>query len=225
MKKFALLSTLLVLSFCVMSTIHAEESATGTSSIREQRQTFVASKTAELKEKREERKEDRQELIANFKENLQKIKDTRKQQIVSNVQDRITNRNSLWVSHWNEVLKRLSALLDKIQTKTDEASQNGKDVTAVTAKITAARTAIATAQTAVNTQSAKTYTVDITTEDALKSNTITVIGQFRSDVTAVISSINAARRAVSDVFIALGSIIGTKPTTSPVASPSATTQP
>ena len=202
-------SLALVVSFVHVSSVLAEDSTSSGKTprieareeFRDEKRTFMASREAE------------------FKANLQKIRDTRKQTIVSNINDRIANRNTLWISHWNAVTKRLSAILDKIQTRSDEAATKGKDISTITAAIASARTAIATAQTAINAQSGKTYTIDVTVESNLGTSVKNTISTFHSDVKNIIALLNTARKAVGTVFMSLKTIVGAEP------SPTSTTQP
>lgn len=230
---FAFLSISLVFVFFASSVyVRAED---GTSSgeptktnkpervqvLKTEKEELNASREMELRNLKADFQKRKEDAMTEFKANLQKIKDTRKQTVVTNVNDRIGNRNTLWVSHWNEVTKRLTTILDKIQTRSTEAAASGKDVTSVTTAITAARSAISAAQAAIDTQSTKTYTIAISSETTLGSDVKATISAFQTDVKNVISLLNTARRAVETAFQAIKTVIGTEPTATPLA----TTQP
>lgn len=203
MKKFTAVMIALSFAFAVTSTTLAEDSSSSATTTRtEIRQ--------EIKDLRAENRALIASREAEFKANLQKIKDTRKQTIVSNISDRISNRNTLWVSHWNIVTKRLSTILDKIESRATEASTKGKDITSVTSAVASARTAIASAQSAIDTQSTKTYSIDLSNESNLGQSVRTTITTFQSDVKSVISQLNVARKAVQSAFVALKTVVGTE---------------
>lgn len=203
MKKFSVVMVALYLAFVVAPTALAEDSSSSAQTTR-----------TEVRQEIKDLRADNRALIASreaeFKANLQKIKDTRKQTVVSNISDRIANRNTLWVSHWNVVTKRLSTILDKIQARATEASTKGKDITSVTAAISSARTAIASAQSAIDAQSGRTYSIDISTEGNLGQSVKTTLSSFQSEVKSVISLLNTARKAVDAAFVALKTVVGTE---------------
>lgn len=187
---------------------------------RENESTFykqrLASNSAFL-EKRQEIKEDFKERLndareknasraAEFKANLEKIRDERKKKIVENVSARISDRNEAWVLHWKSVLDRLVKIIDKMETKVTEFKEAGKDTSEAKTAVSKARTAISDAQAKVNTQAGKTYPITITTEAGLGKDVSLVVNTFHTDVEAVIESINAARSAVRDAFNALKAI-------------------
>lgn len=196
--------------------------------LQERHKDLVASREAEIKTLRDDFKTRREEVMTTFKLNLQKIKDSRKQQVTENINSRITERNTRWVEHWGQVLKRLSALLDKIEVRATEASSKGKDISSVTSAISAARSAIALAQSKVDTQSTKTYTITIDTESSLGQNVKATIQSFHADVKGILGAINDARKAVDAVFKALRTVVGgltTTPSATPVPTVSASPTP
>ncbi|MBX4205740.1 hypothetical protein KW795_00930 [Candidatus Microgenomates bacterium] len=160
------------------------------------------------KQKREEAQTKREAARDEFKEKLQTIKDTKKQQIVSKIDENISTLNQKWVDKWNEVLTRLTEILAKIQTRTDKAQANGKDVAQITAAIADTQTAISTAQTAVDAQASKTYTITITSETGLGTDVKTTINSFHNDIKNTRESVEAARKAVGDVLKTLKTIVG-----------------
>ncbi len=151
----------------------------------------------EIRRKREE-----------FKSKIATIKDERKKQVVNNLDQNISSRNSKWVEHWNKFLVKLTEILGKIKTRTDEAAAKGKDVTLVRTAISAAEKAIADAQALVNAQSGKTYVFNISSEETLSSDVRSTVTQFKSDVQSVMTLMNTARKAVNDVYGVLKTVVG-----------------
>jgi hypothetical protein len=96
----------------------------------------------------------------------------------------------------SENLTKLSELLDRISSRSAIAKAAGQNTTVVDKDIISARTAVTLAQTAVSAQAAKTYTINITTEKALKTNVMTTLALFRKDLQAVYKKVVTARDGV-----------------------------
>ncbi len=94
------------------------------------------------------------------KQRLNDIRDKTKQQLAEKLAGQFDNLNKKWTDNFIKQLDHYDAVLLKIQERSDIASTNGKDVTAVSAAIKSANTAIDNARTAVVAQAAKTYTLD-----------------------------------------------------------------
>lgn len=158
-------------------------------SIKETRATNKASIEAKLAESRKSIELKRAEL----KGDLNKIKDERKKEVVENTASRITDRNTRWVSHWNEVLTRLSSILEKI-----EGEAAGLNDTSLNDAISKAKSSYSSSQMKVEAQAAKVYSPTIDTESNLGSNMRSLISTFQSDVKSVITSLNETRRLIKD---------------------------
>lgn len=165
----------------------------------------------ELEQERENKREEIQTRIQQaasasaqrreeFQNHLQEIRDERKQSIVENIDTRLSSVNEKWVTHWNNVLSRLSEILVKLQTRLDEYAGDA-DTTALSSAITQAQTSINTAQAAVTAQAGKTYTIDITDETTLGDDVSSTISDFHSDIQEVLDTVKAAREDVHNVFV------------------------
>jgi len=207
MKRNVLVGVIVLLGVSVTSVFGMESSDSAKTNTREKietarkealtRRTQVKDEyKAKLEASRTEWKTKREEM----KTKLSKLNDDRKQKIVENTADRIANRNEHWVTHWNTILTRSSEIVNKLETRSQEAAKNGKDISKVTVAITSARTAIETAKSKVTVQAGKVYTVSVTDEASLGSNVKAAVSAMKVDVSAVIESINAARRAVQEIF-------------------------
>ncbi|MBI1864072.1 hypothetical protein HYS03_02585 [Candidatus Woesebacteria bacterium] len=207
----------------------------GTKEIKDIRDDFK-SKMMELEQEHKASQsaflEKRKEIETEFKNKLETIKDEHKKEVVTTIDQNISNHNQNWAQHWDEVLTRLTNILDKIKSRRDKAQAAGNDVTSVNAAIVNAESAIAAAQASINNQSTKTYSINITTDDKLGPAVSSTVQSFKTDVKSVIDAINAARRAIQDAIKALQTIkrvdedegVPTPsaiPTTSPSSSPSA----
>ncbi|MFZ3044227.1 MAG: hypothetical protein WA058_03950, partial [Minisyncoccia bacterium] len=108
---------------------------------------------------------------------LKDLVDKKKQQLAQKLAKQFENLNATWTDHFAKQLTRYTAILQKMQARSDIAAGKGKDVTAVNATIQSAKTVIATAQTAVTAQAAKIYTLDPSAVATTTTATTTSSGQ------------------------------------------------
>jgi hypothetical protein len=139
---------------------------------------------------------------------LAKIKDVAKRTIVERIDSNVADLNKRMTDHFANVLDQIQKVLARVTTKTDKVQADGKDVTMVRAKITAAQTAIATARTKVAAQAAKTYTINVTTENGLRGAVQTVRKALHDDLMAAQATVKAAREAVRQAIVTLASVAG-----------------
>ncbi len=159
---------------------------------RQKRLSQLKSLQEKVKESSSEGKVNREE----YKRKLASIKNAKKQQIVTRIDENIIKLNQKWVDQWTKVLDRLALVLAKIETRSTALAAEGKDVTALTEAIEEAHTAIEDAQTKIAEQAVKTYVVSITDESSLGSNVKTTINTFHNDIKNTKESIQLAKKAV-----------------------------
>lgn len=131
----------------------------------------------QVKQLREQAQVKVQQIKEKVQQKLTKIKNQQKQQLAKKIANQLDHLNEVWTDHFIQVLDHLDLVLQKIQTRTDKAASNGKNVTAVTSAIQTAKTAITTARTSVTAQAQKTYTISDTTIDAGVTSAATTAGQ------------------------------------------------
>lgn len=148
-----------------------------------------------------------------FKEKLQTIKDGNKQQILENLYTKINERNQTRTTNMSERLDRLASILTKISENATTLKSQGKDTANLNSLITAATTAVESAKTAVSNQAAKDYTIDITTDSALKTNAKSAIKEYTTDIKSAFDQVLAAHKAVLKAFEEAKSLSGSNTTT------------
>lgn len=145
-----------------------------------------------------------------FRARLSAIRDERKKTIVERIDQRMVeinaNRTAIMLRH----LTKIEEILSRIETRVDELSASGKDVVVIRTAIATARTAIATARTTVNAQTAKTYTLVITTEDRLGTTVSAARTSFAKDLQTAHQAVVTARKSVRDVLKAVAAVVGEK---------------
>lgn len=173
---------------------------------RERWEVLEASREA----KRQEVKVNVQAKREETKAKIQNLRDARKQKIVEKIQTKLGDINQRRTDHFLEVLKRLSTILDKIQSRTEKAKAAGKNVTSVETALASARTAITTAETAVNAQKGKTYQITVNSGTTAKNDVGVTTKQLQQDLQTVHDTVKAAGDAVQKVFTAIKAVVGTE---------------
>lgn len=171
-KKLLLLLT--ILSFLILPSIAYAQTSISTDSaasrLKEQMKTLKDQKQEALKIKREE-----------LKAKLQTIRDQKKKALVERIDTKLSKANTKHTDRFAQVLSNLQTVLDKI----------GEDVGK-----TIAQAAIDAAKLAVENQAAKTYTITISTETALRLDVGTVTSQLRQDLSSTHKLVVDAKQAV-----------------------------
>ena len=118
--------------------------------------------------------------------------------IINKLDTRIQEINTKRTTQMSEALTRLTAILDKVETKiATDTPQPTKDM------ITAARTKIETAQASVETQKNKDYVIQITTDATLGQAVRATLQTFSADINATHKTVSDARLAVIEAIKAL----------------------
>lgn len=139
-------------------------------------------------ERLEQRLELREQKREEARERIRTIRDANKQKIAERINQQLELIRDRAVKHFNNVLERLTKLLEKIKARVPVVDT------------AAAQTAIATAQTAVNDLADNVYVIEFNDESGLRIGASTAKTQLRADIKAVHEKIRLARQAVVDVL-------------------------
>ena len=139
---------------------------------------------------------------------LEKIKDDRKKTTVERIDKNLTDLSNRMTTHYGKVIDQIADVLKRVISRTDTAQANGRDVTAARTAITNGQNAIATARAAVVAQVSKVYSLNITSDTALKSNVGVARQALRDDLKKVGDSVKAARDTVRQATVSLAQIRG-----------------
>ncbi|MDO8270017.1 MAG: hypothetical protein Q7T54_05120 [Candidatus Levybacteria bacterium] len=181
------------------TTIVAEE-ATVTPTVKTLRTTRAEAKDA-MKDKISQARDE-------FKERLATIKDQRKLNILTNLDRKFGEINKNRTTQMGERVARLTTILTTISTKGATLKEEGKNTTTLDANIKSAQTALDSAKTAIDTQAAKDYIINVTTETALKNAASTIVQQFITDMKAVHKTVVDAQAAVRKAHTELAKLSG-----------------
>lgn len=185
MQKKLSLVLLSVVFLSLFPSVVSAETATSPSTLKLQ----IKDLQQERKETITQTKGDILVLRDQFKARLQTIKDARKKLLVEKLDLNISQANAKHTARFSELLTKLQTILDKFSASTSALPN-------VLSDINNAQNAINIAKDAVASQSAKVYTIQITTEPNLKMNVGATVSQFRQDLMAVYKLVIDAKQAV-----------------------------
>lgn len=164
----------------------------------------------ELKETLEERKAKIASRAALLKQRLNRFKDKIKAKTVERVNTQLSEINERRTEKMTTHLTRLSEILTKLESRVNEASQSGKNVSSATTAISSAKSAIDAAKEAVETQAGNDYTIQVSSEAAVKSDAMKARDSLHTDLKSVHDLVVTARQAVAKaISTALSTLGGT----------------
>lgn len=171
---------------------------------------IIEERREEFKQQLEVRKEDMKKKLeaekVRLNEKLKTIKDERKKQTVQKVNGELQALNARKLEHYSNVLNQIEEVLKKVGTRVDNAAARGLEVGTVRTNMTAVETAIAQARAAIVTQSAKVYTVTVTTEGNLKNDTGATRQVLQKDLSVVQNLVKAAHDALRKAAVSLAQV-------------------
>lgn len=144
-------------------------------------------------------KEQRDLIIKNrleAKEKFKTIRDEKKRAMVERIDEKIYIMNKTHTARFSAALEKLLVILNRITLKTQNAKSKGFDTSTIDSAIATAKSAIDAAKAAVSTQSAKTYSIEVTGEATSKTTVGSVVSMFRKDLRDVHKLVVDAKQAV-----------------------------
>lgn len=154
----------------------------------------------EMKDKREQIRDQRkEELVASreaFVARLKEIKDSRKKNIVENVDKMLANINRKQTDVLLSALNKMSSILDNMRTKAQNAKDEGQNTALFDTAAQSATNTIENALLAVEEQASKTYSININSEDTLKKSVLTSKQELENDLHTVRDLVKKAKEAL-----------------------------
>ncbi len=181
----------------------------------------------------ETNKENTQEKIANLKDKmasreaamkakLDAFKDKRKAQTAERVNTNLNQINKNQTDQMLKFLDKATEILNKLEIRVNQNTPDIKDPAAAKAAIADARTKIASAEAAVKAQAQNDYTIQVTSETAVKKDAQAVREKLHSDLLGVRKLVIDAKQGVSNAIRIAKSGSSTKPPTSSESAKEAT---
>ena len=128
--------------------------------------------------------------------------------IVEKIDKFLDALNERMMKHFTNVLEKLEDVLVKINDRADKVEGNGMDVSSVRTAIETAHQAISMARTAIETQTGKTHTITITTEEGLKTEIGKARQALHDEIRLVFEKVKLAKEAVHNAARALAGLRG-----------------
>lgn len=172
----------------------------------------TASSSANMMFRREEIKQKFDDEKVRLGGKLKTIKDERKRNMVKKVNEQFQEINTKKLEHFSNALKQMEEVLLKIKTRAVKASA-GADTSTLNTKIATFETAVTVARAAIVAQSAKIYSIEITTEDNLKNNTGVTRQALQADLKTVFDLVKNAHESLKDIMKELSNVRATTTTT------------
>lgn len=188
MKRLALAVASSAVIFSLLSSITFAQSATSSSTRKEQ----MASREAALKAK------------------LQVFQDKKKAEATQRIDTNLNKVNQKRTANAMQQLDKMSDILNRLDSTVSKASADGKDTTQALAAITSAKSAIDSAKKAVYNQSQKQYNLTVTSESKIKADAQTARDGLKTDLKSIHSLVVAARQVVANAISTTKSTLGGK---------------
>lgn len=163
--------------------------------IREKREMIIKDKQETrtiLKDKKEE-----------FREKLKAIRDEKKRLVVERIDEKISTMNKNHTARFSKTLEKLEMILNRITQQAQNLKSKGIDTLKLDSAVASAKTAINAAKVAIDSQAAKTYTLDVASENRLKTTVGSIVSMFRKDLRDVHKTVVEAKQAVQNAEMEL----------------------
>lgn len=156
---------------------------------------------ADLEAERKKAQAANQKDRAAFQKKLQEISDEKKQEIVEDLDDRITKQNERLTDRLLDRLTKISDVLDRL----DSAAAELEDAENLVEAVSEARTAIDAAEKAIADQAGKDYVFAIDDEETVGEVVRKAVQDFRADMKKAIDLVKGAHEATRNVAQELAS--------------------
>ncbi|MFA5773315.1 MAG: hypothetical protein WC908_01415 [Candidatus Paceibacterota bacterium] len=145
-------------------------------------------------------------MKASFKESLNKIKDENKKISAEKIVETIQALNTKFTDQFSSKIDQIENVLVSIESRITKAESMGLDLSTVKTEVEKAKLAITDARSAVSAQSKKVYSVNVTSDSALKAEMKTLRDTFSKDIKALREVVKLAHIAVKTTATTLAQI-------------------
>lgn len=187
-----------------------ENRSSSTEILKEKRQELIKSVQEkrdifkdEIMSLKEQNKVKTNELKTQLKTKISVIKDENKKIKIENIANNISDLSVKFTNNVTSIIDRIEAVLIAIESRTDKANLNNKDVSQVRALISTAETSIADTRLLITNQISKTYIITGTDEATIKASLQANRDQLKKDIQVINDKIKLTRDAVKKANEAL----------------------
>lgn len=160
----------------------------------------------EVKTIRQETLRKAEEVKAQFREGLNKIKNEAKKNSTEKIINSINELNIRLTKQLSDKINQIENVIVGIESRIIKGEEKGLDLVKVKDLLTKSKGEISKSKDAILLQSQKIYTVTITDESTLKTKTQETRNLFKSEIKIARDSVVKAHEAVRDAAILLGEI-------------------
>lgn len=164
----------------------------------------ATTKRDQVREKVETRKETIKERIATreaaLKAKLQAFKDKKKAEIADRLNSNLNKINQKQTGQMLKHLDKMSAILNKLEARVNKGTPDIKDPQVAKISIAQAKASIASATAAVKIQSEKDYTLQVSSESAVRKDAQKKRTELHTDLLAVRKLVIDAKQAVANAI-------------------------
>ncbi|MDP1706334.1 MAG: hypothetical protein Q8L36_00760 [bacterium] len=169
-------------------------------------QARIESIKQEFEAKREEAKTSFETKREALKEKLSIIKDEKKQEVVSRLNENINELNKKKTEEFSKVVAKLEGIWASIQKRASQVAQNGVEVGFISDTQIQINSLFSAAKDSLNQQAGKSYELNITTENNLKTDIGQVRQTLESDLKAVREKMGAIKELLYKTAIQLNQV-------------------
>lgn len=205
-KKLLIYTFILGLYLFPLYPVYAENTTKTTK--LDERINKVEDKRLALEGKLENQREKFASRAAALKDRLTKFKDKVKAQRVDRINTELSNINKRRTDEMSRNLNRISEILTRLENRVAESTSSAASTDAVQGSITTAKTQITLAKEIVASQSAKDYTIQVSSESAVKADATKQRDLLHTDLKSTQAVVKQARTAVSAAIKAFGQALG-----------------
>ena len=148
---------------------------------------------------------------AQLKAKLQQFKDQVKAKIVEKINATLARINQNQTDQMKKHLDKMSGILTKVESRVNEASSSGQSTASASAAIATAKEAIASASAAITVQAGMDYTIQVSSESAVRADAKLARDKLHGDLKNVRLLVIGAKQSVAKaIMIAATTLKGVK---------------
>lgn len=134
---------------------------------------------------------------AELKKKLARFKDKIKAGRVENISNNLNQINQRRTSHMQDVLEKISKIIESLKGKTEQAAASGKDVSAISKAIAVVETKWAETDASLKAQMEKDYSIAVNKESTVKQDAASARESLRTDLKAAHTQVVETRKALA----------------------------
>lgn len=135
-----------------------------------------------------------------LKVKLEAFRDKKKASAAARINTNLNLINQKQTTQMQKHLDTMSSILDRLEARVNQGSQDIKDLAAAKDAIVSARQVIATSAAGVTTQSQKDYTIQVSSESRIKTDAKNQRDKLHSDLLAIRKTVVNAKQAVANAI-------------------------